>query len=992
MPSDPTQQFNPEYKYWAFVSYSHRDKKWGDWLHKEIETYRVPTELVGKQTGRGHLVPKRLFPVFRDREELPVSSSLGDNIQTALGQSRYLIVICSPHAAASRWVNEEVRYFKSLGRENRVLCLIVDGEPNASDIPDGGLPECFPYFICHKVLPGEDGTPVRTEPIAADVRPDKDGKGNALLKLVAGILGVDYDNLKQRDKRRRTQQRVKAVIGAAAVIASVGFLLHMQYQARVTERYVEQGREEWLAGNPLRALPYFTEAYQRRPRDPVVRFLVAQAVNVLDVRTVSFGGPEDPVGSPVFSPDGLRLVARNGKIWDAITGKVTSTLVGQRGPATKVAFSSDGRYLVTTSKNIAQIWDPASGRLLAALEGHRMDIKDAQFSSDGKRIVTASVDDTARIWDTATGKLLITLNGHDASVLSASFSLDGKRIVTASTDKTAKVWDAATGQLLMTLAGHSKRVTYAVFSPDGSSIATLSADNSARLWRADTGREWKSMLLGNVITLSVSFAPDGLHVLVVARGKNNNTAEVWDRRSEKLIATLEGHTGWIAGANISPDGSRVVTTSYDKTARVWDTITGKQLMYLSDLTGGFLVSSARFSPDGTRIATVDGSARATVWNTGGGVLISSLEGSRGKFTADGQRIVTTGPGFAKVWSAANGQLLKALEARNDGLTFLAFSPDGTRAVATGGRSTKMMNLEAGVPDFSLASELPTTSAAFSPDGSRVLTVGRGLSSGPNTLSMWDAKSGKLLHFWKSQDQTRESVSAEFSPDGRYIVTASSRIVEIWVSETGRLVRSYGGPAEIVSSPQFSADGKRIAMKTGKRVADGSERVEETTATVYDVATGKLIAALGGAKLWLNTVVFSPDGKKVITTGADRTARMWDVEDGKLLVTAEVSSFESATFSHDGALFATAGEDSPKVWDSQSGKQLAVFDAYTGGVSAISFSRDGTRLLTTGRNGTLKVWKTGPETRAPEEIASLVQQRVPWRLVDGNLVANEAAQP
>ncbi len=991
MLSDLTQPLDPEYKYWAFISYSHRDKKWGDWLHKGIETYRVPAELVGKPTLRGHSVPKRLFPVFRDREELPVSSNLGDNLQTALRQSRYLIVICSPNSAASEWVNEEVRYFKSLGREDWVLCLIADGEPNASDKPNCGLPECFPYFIRHKAQPGEDGTPTRTEPIAADVRSDKDGKGNALLKLVAGILGVDYDNLKQRDKRRRMHQRVKMVILAAAVIASVGFLLYTEFQARVTERYVEQGRKEWLAGNPLRALPYFAEAYQQRPQDPVVRFLVAQAVNVLDVRAFSFGGPDDQVESPVFSPDGLRLVAHSGKIWDAITGSTVGSLIGQRGQANKAVFSPDGGYLVTTSKNIAQVWDPASGQSLVTLEGHRADIKDAQFSPDGRCIVTASVDDTARIWDVATGKLLITLSGHGASVLSASFSLDGKHIVTASADKTAKVWDAATGQLLMTLTGHSKRVVSAVFSPDGLSIATLSEDNSARLWRANTGKEWKTVFLGNILAPSVAFASDALRILVVAYGEKD-TAEVWDIRSEKLIISLKGHTGWIATAEISPDGRHVVTTSFDKTARLWDAVTGKQLMILAERIGGFVVSSARFSPDGTRIVTVDGSARATVWNTSGGVLLTTLEGAWGKFTNDGKRIVTTGPGFAKIWNAENGQLLKSLEAQKDELNFIAFSLDGTRAVTTSGRSTKMMDMETGTPIFSLMIEQPTTLAAFSPDGSRVLTVGRATPNGPDTVSLWEASSGKLLRFWKSQNQTREFTSASFSPDGQYVVTASQRIVEIWASETGRLVRSYGGPAEMVSSPQFSADGKRIVMKTDIRVSDGSDSVKESTVTVYDVATGKLIAALGGAKLWLNTVVFSPDGKKVLTTGADRTASVWDVEGGKLLVTVEVSSSESATFSSDGALFATAGEGSPKVWDAQSGKQLAIFDEYAGAMGAISFSPNGKRLLTTNRDGALKVWKTGYEARTPDEITALVRQRVPWRLTNGNLIANESKQP
>ena len=114
------------FKYWAFISYSHADARWGDWLHRKLECYRVPRGLIGKSSRDGG-IPKRLFPIFRDRDELPVSSDLGANLKNSLEQSRYLVVICSPSAARSHWVNEEVRHFKARTGEDRLLCLIVDG-------------------------------------------------------------------------------------------------------------------------------------------------------------------------------------------------------------------------------------------------------------------------------------------------------------------------------------------------------------------------------------------------------------------------------------------------------------------------------------------------------------------------------------------------------------------------------------------------------------------------------------------------------------------------------------------------------------------------------------------------------------------------------------------------------------------------------------------------------------------------------------------------
>src|SRR5215203_3839542 len=112
-----------EFRYWAFISYSHADAKWADWLHAALETYRVPGRLIQKDAP--NQVPKRIFPVFRDREELASSASLGENIENALRLSRSLVVICSPRAAASRWVNEEIKLYKKIAGEDRVFCFIV---------------------------------------------------------------------------------------------------------------------------------------------------------------------------------------------------------------------------------------------------------------------------------------------------------------------------------------------------------------------------------------------------------------------------------------------------------------------------------------------------------------------------------------------------------------------------------------------------------------------------------------------------------------------------------------------------------------------------------------------------------------------------------------------------------------------------------------------------------------------------------------------------
>jgi tetratricopeptide (TPR) repeat protein len=208
----------PALRYYAFISYSHRDKAWADWLHKALETYALPKRLVGQSTAAG-VIPQRLAPIFRDRDELASATDLGRKVNEALAQSANLIVICSPRSAASRWVDEEVLAFKRLGHSERIFCLIVDGEPNASDLPGRAAEECFASALRFRI--GADGqlTPARTEPIAADARPGKDGKTNAKLKLIAGMLEIDFDRLKQRELQRRNRRMTAFAALALAVMA-----------------------------------------------------------------------------------------------------------------------------------------------------------------------------------------------------------------------------------------------------------------------------------------------------------------------------------------------------------------------------------------------------------------------------------------------------------------------------------------------------------------------------------------------------------------------------------------------------------------------------------------------------------------------------------------------------------------------------------------------------------------------------------------------------
>src|SRR5260370_18597796 len=245
---------NETRRYAVFLSYRHADNKepgrqWATWLHQVLENYEIPPDLVGTTNSRGEVIPASLYPVFRDEEELPADADLTRNIRQALENSALLVVICSPRAAQSRFVAEEIRYFKELGKADRILALMIDGEPNTADDSakqTAGLPaemECLPEPLRRGVAKNDGSIDwnARTEPIAADARPGgqpvqgwtniaayreqllREGhteKSNldsqitsyderlelTKLKLVAGALGVPLGVLTQRVKAMQRQK------------------------------------------------------------------------------------------------------------------------------------------------------------------------------------------------------------------------------------------------------------------------------------------------------------------------------------------------------------------------------------------------------------------------------------------------------------------------------------------------------------------------------------------------------------------------------------------------------------------------------------------------------------------------------------------------------------------------------------------------------------------------------------------------------------------
>jgi len=383
------------------------------------------------------------------------------------------------------------------------------------------------------------------------------------------------------------------------------------------------------------------------------------------------------VSSVSFSPDGKLMVVGGGneiQIWDATTTTKVTTLRGHDGSTLSVAFSPDGKNVVSGSMdNMIKVWDTATGEELMTLRGHEYSVSSVTFTPDGKKIISGSYDGTIKVWDLSVAREFTRIVGR--LVNSIVFSPDGKRIVSGSRDGQVKVWDVASGTELMNLRGHKGEVFRVAFSPNGEFIASGCADKLIKIWNAGTGTEVMTLRGHNMGVTSVAFSPDSKRIV---SGSTDKIIKVWDVTTWSEIMTLHGHEDCVWGVTFSPDGQRIVSSG-GKTIKVWDVSNGDELMTLDG------ISPVSFSPDGKRIVSCGGENKIKIWDATTGAEVMTLCGHSiysVAFSPDGRRILSGSTDrTAKLWDATTGAELLTLRAQFQVFS-VAFSPDG-KAIAAG---------------------------------------------------------------------------------------------------------------------------------------------------------------------------------------------------------------------------------------------------------------------------------------------------------------------
>ncbi len=284
------------------------------------------------------------------------------------------------------------------------------------------------------------------------------------------------------------------------------------------------------------------------------------------------------------------------------------TLHGHYDDVNSVAFSPDGRQVVTASSDTtARVWDAATGRQAIVLEGHQGSVNSVAISPNGTHIVTASNDNTARVWDLATGRQSVVLQGHEGRVNTVTISPDGAHVLSASDDRTARLWRIVDGQHVATFRGHRTYVNSAFFSPDGRQVATASLDKTIHVWDTVSRLRLAMFTGGSGVNLAL-YSPGGDSILAIYA---DHTVLFWGVGTGRHLTTLVGHTGKVRSAAFSPDGRRVATASFDNTMRLWEVPSGRHLTTLA--AHDLWLSAVAFSPNGKRIATASGDNTARLW-------------------------------------------------------------------------------------------------------------------------------------------------------------------------------------------------------------------------------------------------------------------------------------------------------------------------------------------------------------------------------------------
>ncbi|KIL83578.1 beta transducin-like protein [Fusarium avenaceum] len=516
--------------------------------------------------------------------------------------------------------------------------------------------------------------------------------------------------------------------------------------------------------------------------------IAATSYSSVEIRDVATGdltlrleGHDLPVEFIAFSPDGRRMVSVSNekqgrehqlKAWNLRNGSCIWTLIGIAFSPETISLSSDSKWVACVhdymSIMVASL-DNDSNRLL---QGHVNLVSQAIFSPDGRWLASSSGDTTIKLWDTKTWACAHTLIGHTGSINSIQFLPDSYRLVSASVDSTARVWDlkelnGTTTEIDIPAGNGASWVNSPTYSPNGHQIMAASG-LAIYIWEPRMDRT-PIMLRGHTSWINcVKYSPNGHRV---ASASDDKTLKVWDPTNGSCVSTLTGHSSWVSCLAFSPDGRTLVSGSHDNTARMWDVTKGKCIRTLQGHSWG--VNSVAFSPKGNSwVASGSSDHSVRVWDIKTGDCIHILQGHNSpvRFVAissNGQWLVSTSQGTARIWDPATGECTLKLEHHDS--TFISLSSNCCWLASVKNNQVQIWDLSEKKCIRTInAKTSSVTCAVFSPDTKSLAAINRTQTEIISTVYVWDLTQKSSRSF-----EGTDLDSVLFSPNNRQLLIGSS---------------------------------------------------------------------------------------------------------------------------------------------------------------------------------------------------------------------------